>query len=113
MEKEIRPQVGIMVPDEIGNQAEVVVLNPDDVRRIGFFKDCPAKIGVGLEEGLPMGLTEMTHADKVVEEGPKSPVGKTVVVVPYLFLRQFDEPKLITSLGIGFGNGNPFPLHRT
>ncbi len=87
MEKEVRPEVGILITDEIGNQAEVIVLNPDDIRWLGLLQAYPGKIGIGLEVGLPVGTVEMAHPDEVMKEGPESPVGKTVVVVADLLFR--------------------------
>jgi hypothetical protein len=100
-----------LVTDKIGHQGKVIILNPDDIRWIGFLQDSPGKIGIGLKVRFPMGAIEMAQADEVMEKGPQSPVGKTVVVVAGLFFRQIDESELIASLALGFGNGNRLLLH--
>jgi len=65
----------------------VIVLDPDDIRRIGLLQDFPGEIRIGLEVGFPVDTIEMAHPDEVVEEGPKGPIGKTVVVVGDLLFR--------------------------
>jgi len=84
VKKEAYAGVGQPTPEQLGNEQQLVVVNPDEIARPVVFSNHVGEALVHADVRLPVAYMQRDLIQQVMEQGPQDAVGKSFVIPCYL-----------------------------